>query len=153
MNLFNDKEYYIGTIGFSAASDFIDKHHRHNNRTVGHIFSLGLWKNGNLIGVAVCGRPVGRFLDDGKTLEIYRNCVLPNNHNACSMLYGACIRTAKIKKFERVVTFTLMSESGGSVKAANFILEAENAGKKNWTGKRKYVCKSNELKKRWVYKI
>lgn len=153
MTLFDDKEYFIGAIEFSAASDFIDKVHRHNRRTVGHIFSLGLWKRGVLIGTAVCGRPVGRFLDDGQTIEVYRNCVKQGNPNACSMLYGACIRTAKKKGFRKVITFTLMSESGSSVKASNFMLEAENVGGKNWTGKRKFVCKSNEFKKRWAFKI
>lgn len=145
----------IGTIGFSAACDFVDKIHRHNDSTVGHIYSLGLWKFDNsweLIGVAICGRPTGRFLDDGETIEVYRNCVKEGNKNACSMLYGAAIRTAKAKGFRSVITFTLMSEPGTSTKAANFYLEAENVGSdKGWTGKRKYKCKSQELKRRWRY--
>lgn len=153
MNLFEENEYFIGTIEFSAACDFVNKYHTHNKATVGHIYSLGLWKNSSLIGVAVCGRPTGRHLDNGETIEIYRNCVKRGNPNACSMLYGASVRMAKKKNFKRVVTFTLMSETGSSVKAANFILEAENVGGKNWTGKRKYVCKSNELKRRWVFHI
>jgi len=37
-----DKKWFIGTIEFSAACDFVDKIHRHNDRTVGHIYSLGL---------------------------------------------------------------------------------------------------------------
>jgi len=107
-----------------------------------------------LVGVAICGRPTGRFLDDGETIEVYRNCVKEGNKNACSMLYGAAIRTAKAKGFRSVVTFTLMSEPGSSTKAANFYLEAENVGSdKGWTGKRKYKCKSQELKKRWRYWI
>lgn len=154
--LFNENKDWIGSIDFSAACDFIDKHHEHNKRTVGHIFSLGLWRGRVLIGVAVCGRPVSRHLDDGKTIEVYRNCVphcFKNTKNACSILYGACIRTAKKKGFTKVITYTLMSEKGSSLKAANFIMEAENVGGIKWTGKRKFVDDSGELKRRWAIKI
>lgn len=151
--LFDENKRFITTIDFSAACDFVDKVHTHNKSPVGHIYSLALWDNKNLIGVAICGRPTARHLDNGETIEIYRNCVRRGNPNACSMLYGACIRTAKKKGFKKVVTFTLMSEKGSSLRAANFILEAENVGGKKWTGKRKYVCESNELKRRWGYII
>lgn len=146
-----NKKWFIGSIEFSAACDFVDKIHRHNKRPVGHIFSLALWIDKDLVGVAICGRPVGRHLDNGDTIEVYRNCIKEGVSNGCSMLYGACIRMANKKGFKRVITFTKMSETGGSVKAANFILEAENVGGKKWSGKRKYVCESKELKKRWVH--
>lgn len=149
--IFNKTKIFIGRIDFSSASDFIDKNHSHNKRTVGHIFSLALWIERKLVGVAVCGRPTSRHLDDGRTIEVYRNCVIRHYPNACSMLYGACIRTAKKKGYTKVITFTRMSELGSSVKAANFKMEAENVGGKKWTGKRKFI--SGELKRRWSYQI
>ena len=36
-----------------------------------------------LCGVAICGRPVARYLDDGLTLEILR-CCTDGTYNACS---------------------------------------------------------------------
>lgn len=154
MNLFvTDNKMHVTPIEFSAACDFITKFHRHHKKTVGHIFSRGCWLNGELIGVVVCGRPVSRHLDDGKTIEVTRLCVANDSPNACSKLYGAAIRTAKKKGYSKVITYTLQSEYGASLRASNFILDSDSAGGIQWTGKRKYVCKSGELKKRWVYNI
>lgn len=141
----------VTPIDFATASAFIDKYHRHHKRTVGHKFSIAVYLKNQLVGVAVCGRPVSRFLDNGKTIEINRLCVLGGIKNACSKLYSTCVKIAAKKGFDKVITYTLQSENGASLKASNFILEAENCGGKKWTGKRKHI--STELKKRWVYII
>lgn len=149
--LFENKNRFISTIDFAAACDFVKKFHEHNDPPIGHLFSLALWEQTSLIGVAIVGRPIGYKLQDGRTVEILRNCVKRGHPNACSMLYGACIRMAFKKGYNRVFTYTKMSENGASLKASNFLLDKINVGGKKWTGKRKYVCKSQELKKRWVY--
>lgn len=64
----------IRPITFRQASDFINKCHRHHKATVGHKFSIGLFDGDQLVGCAVCGRPVSRYLDDGVTCEINRLC-------------------------------------------------------------------------------
>ena len=87
-------------ITFRTACDFIALHHRHHKPTVGCKFSIGLYEENALIGVAVCGRPVSRHLDDGLTCEINRLCVVDGHYNACSMLYGACCRIAKEMGYE-----------------------------------------------------
>jgi hypothetical protein len=137
----------------SQANDFVKKNHTHAGAEVGHLFSLALWLNRKLIGVCIVGRPKSRHLDDGLTVDISRNCVLRGYPNACSKLYGAAIRMAKKRGFKKAITYTLMSEHGSSVKAANFLLEAENCGGKEWTGNRKFKCKSGELKRRWGYEF
>ena len=48
--------------------------------------------------------------------------------DACSFLYGACAREARRRGFERIITYTLASESGASVKAAGFRRAAVTAG-------------------------
>lgn len=48
----------IKPITFRTACDFIALHHRHHKPTVGCKFSIGLYEENALIGVAVCGRPV-----------------------------------------------------------------------------------------------
>ena len=47
--------------------------------------------NGHLAGVAIVGRPVSRYLDNGLTLEVNRLCT-DGTKNACSFLYGAAAR-------------------------------------------------------------
>lgn len=143
-----DDKLEIRPITFKQASDFINKFHRHHNATVGHKFSIGLWSKDSLVGVAVCGRPVSRYLDDGTTCEINRLCT-DGTRNACSMLYGACCRVAKEMGYKKVITYILKSENGASLKASNFICDGE-AGGTHWTGIRdKGQRIPNEMKTRW----
>lgn len=107
-----------------------------------------------LCGVAICGRPVSRHLDNGFTLEINRLCT-DGTRNACSMLYGACCRVAKAMGYKKVITYILESENGASLKASNFICEGQ-AGGAHWTGIREQTQMSlienktpEEMKVRW----
>jgi len=139
----------IKPITFREASDFINENHRHHKATVGHKFSIGLYDGEKIVGVAVCGRPVSRYLDDGETCEINRLCT-DGTRNACSMLYGASCRVAKEMGYKKIITYILASENGASLKASGFICEGE-AGGTHWTGKRNRGQDiPNEMKTRWV---
>lgn len=140
----------IAPITFREASSYINQFHRHHNATVGCKFCISVIDgDGQIHGVAVCGRPVSRMLDDGLTLEINRVCT-DGTKNACSMLYGASCRIAKNMGYMKVITYTLQSEDGASLKASNFTCDGE-AGGTHWTG-----CRNRgqdipyEMKKRWV---
>ena len=74
-----------------AARDYVGRYHRHSVPPVGGKFSGACYDGDHLCGVAICGRPVARYLDDGLTLEILR-CCTDGTGNACSKLYGACCR-------------------------------------------------------------
>ena len=109
--------------------------HRHHKPSTGHKFSVKVVdESGFVHGVAICGRPVSRHLDNGETLEINRLCT-DGTHNACSMLYGACARIARNMGYKKIITYILMSENGASLRASNFTCEGE-AGGEMWTGKR-----------------
>ena len=149
-----EKSKYIRPITLKEANAFVIANHRHHDSVTGCKFAIGLNKviDGvdTLIGVAICGRPVSRHLDDGLTLEINRLCVTEAG-NSCSMLYGACSRIARDMGYKKIITYILQSESGISLKASNFILEDEECGGKNWSGtrKRKHNTVPEELKQRW----
>ena len=51
------------------AREFVGKYHRHNIPPVGGKFAISCFKGERLCGVAICGRPTARKLDDGATLE------------------------------------------------------------------------------------
>ena len=140
---------HIKPITFREASAYINKNHRHHNATVGCKFCISVVEDSQLHGVAVCGRPVSRRLDDGLTLEINRVCT-DGTKNACSMLYGACCKIAKAMGYKKVITYTLQSENGASLKASNVICEGQ-AGGTHWTGIRnKGQDIPAEMKKRWI---
>lgn len=136
----------IVPINFKQASEFVNQHHRHHSASQGCKFCIGLEDEGKLIGVAICGRPVARKLDNGFTLEINRVCTL-GIKNSCSMLYGACCRIAKAMGYKKVITYILESETGTSLRASNFILEEVKCGGTNWTSKRK----ASEIKQLTIF--
>ena len=119
----------------AQANEFVAQHHRHHKPVVGHKFSIGCTLNGELVGVAIVGRPVSRYLDDGLTLEVNRLCT-DGTKNACSMLYAAAWRAARAIGYRKIVTYILDTESGASLRAAGWTC-AGIAGGKCWTGKRR----------------
>ena len=141
----NKKHLNIKPITLKEANKYVTDNHRHHKGTVGCKFAIGLFAGDIMVGCAICGRPVSRYLDNGLTLEINRVCT-DGTYNACSKLYGACCRIAKEMGYNKVVTYTLESENGSS----GFICEGK-AGGKIWNGSRR---KDNgvplEYKKRWV---
>lgn len=143
----------IKPIHLTPAKEYVKQYHRHNIPPVGGKFAVACYDNCRLCGVAICGRPTARHSDDGVTLEIYRNCT-DGTRNACSKLYGACLRIAKAMGYERVVTYTLESENGASLKASNFENEGQ-AGGVEWNGSRKrdYFVAPKEMKNRWVVRF
>lgn len=110
------------------ACEFVRQHHRHHPPPVGGLFAVAVSVDDEVRGVAVVGRPVARGDQDGYTAEVTRVCTL-GDRNACSMLYGACWRAAKALGYRRLVTFTLQSESGSSLRGAGWRLIGERAGR------------------------
>lgn len=135
------------------ANAFVEQCHRHHSKVQGHKFSIGVVKDGVVVGAAIVGRPVSRYLDDGLTLEVTRSCT-DGTPNANSALYGAARRAAFALGYKRLGTYTLTSESGASLRAAGWRLIGE-AGGGSWN------CKSRprvdkhpmEPKLRWEVSV
>lgn len=70
-------------VSLAQANEFVRQHHRHHKPVAGHKFSIGCAENGRLCAVAIVGRPVSRYLDDGFTLEVNRLCS-DGTKNACT---------------------------------------------------------------------
>lgn len=109
------------------ANAYVAAHHRHNLPTNGHKWSVAVYDGERLCGVAICGRPIARKLDDGMTIEIRRVCT-DGTRNACSKLYGACCRVAKEMGYKKAITYTLVSEPGESLRASGFANCGEAGG-------------------------
>ena len=72
-------------ITLKQANAFVIQNHRHHSKVQGCKFCIGaVDDNGELRGVAITGRPVSRYLDDGTTAEITRLCT-DGYRNACSL--------------------------------------------------------------------
>ena len=146
------------------ANSFVIEIHEHHGPVVGAKYAIGIVckKCNEVCGVGICGRPVGRKLDDGLTIEACRICVKRDKPNGCSTLYAACSRIAKEMGYRKIITYILQSELGISLKASGWLLEADNVGGKAWNSsgnmirtnevsdlfgtKKKYPA---EMKQRW----
>lgn len=110
----------VRPINRDEAFAFIREKHRHHGVPVGDLWRHAVHDDaGQLVGVAVVGRPVARALDDGLTCEVTRLCT-DGEPNACSMLYAASKRAAEAKGYRRGLTYILASEAGGSLRAAGW---------------------------------
>jgi hypothetical protein len=103
----------------SDAREFVSQYHRHRSPPLSGLFAVSCAKDGIICGVAIVGRPVSRVNDDGWTAEVTR-CATDGTKNACSMLYAACWRAARALGYRKLVTYTLESEPGTSLRAAGW---------------------------------
>lgn len=120
-------------ITLKEANAFVERYHRHHRPVTGHKFSVAAAVNGEIVGVAIVGRPVSRYLDDGWTLEVNRLCT-DGTKNACSFLYSAAWRTARNLGYKKLITYILKSENGSSLKAAGWKCVGE-CGRLRWNGR------------------
>lgn len=150
-------------ITLRAACALITAAHRHNKAPRGHRYSIGLHAQHDLfgeeilVGVVVVGRPVARHLDDGVTAEVTRLCTLDGAPlGACSKLYRAAWRSWHEMGGQRMITYTLRSESGASLRGAGWVREAEIDGQPGgWMNRdgRDDQAVIGEPKVRWVCRV
>jgi hypothetical protein len=115
------------------AHAFVAAHHRHHQPSRGGKFAIGVASGEAIVGVVVVGRPVSRELQaGGYTAEVTRLAVLPEARNACSLLYAAAWRAARAMGYRRLVTYTLLEESGASLRGAGWRCLGE-AGGGSWS--------------------
>lgn len=127
---------FIVPVELRDANTFISIHHRSHRPVVGHRFSLGAVDEGETLrGVCIVGRPVSRHTDQSRVVEVTRLCT-DGCPNACSALYSAAARTAKSMGYQKIQTFILNTESGTSLIASGWTMEATSRGG-NWTSKSK----------------
>jgi hypothetical protein len=128
------KALSLKPIGIGAANDFVRLHHRHNKEVkIGSRFALAVTDDaGQIWGVAIVSHPVARLLNgNGFTGEVRRCCTrLGALGGCCSMLYSACWRVGKAMGGTRMVTYTLQSESGASLKASGWVRVGARKGHK-----------------------
>jgi hypothetical protein len=122
----------IVPVTFRQACAFVAEHHRHHEQPRGMKFAVGVAVvDGDLVGVAIVGRPVARHFDNGLTLEVNRSCT-DGTKNANSALYGAAWRAAKALGYRRLITYTQAGETGASLTGAGWRVVAERPARSSW---------------------
>jgi len=136
-------------ISFQEACAFIAQHHRHHRPPQGWKFGIAVNNGQAVTGVVMVGRPVARHFDDGFTLEVTRMAT-NGMHNVCSMLYGAAWRACRALGYTRLITYTLSSEPGVSLRAAGWRTVGTTKGRSwNWRGRPRVDRHPTEQKTLW----
>jgi hypothetical protein len=117
----------------TAACEYVTRWHRHHDRPRSALFAVGAQRMGalDLCGVAIVGRPKARGLQDGRTCEVVR-VATDGSDNVCSFLYQKARRAAQALGYVRCKTYTLVTESGASLRALGLTPEAAVRGRE-WT--------------------
>lgn len=118
----------------SDAREYVTQFHRHHGAPVSGLFAVACSDGERVCGIGIVGRPVARALQDGWTAEVTR-IATDGTKNAASFLYGACWRAARALGWRRLLTYTLASEPGVSLRAAGWKVVGEVRG-------RSWHCKS-----------
>ena len=136
-------------MSLAEANEFVRKHHRSNAEVPGSKFQVAASQDGKVVGVAIVGRPVARMVDDGWTLEVNRVCT-DGTKNANSFLYGAVRRAAWALGYKKIITYTLPTESGSSLRASGW-REIGTAGGGTWNRENRPRVDMHPLQKkiRW----
>ena len=123
---------HLAPVSQRDAKAFTAMWHRHHAPPRGMKFAVGAAdEQGVLRAIAIAGRPVARFFDNGQTLEVTR-VTSDGTGNAGSMLYGACWRAAKALGYTRLITYTQDGETGASLLAAGWRIVAERPAHSGW---------------------
>lgn len=145
-------EMKVIPLTIQRANEVVKEWHRHNKPVIGARFAIGCEHEGQLVGVAIVGRPVARKIDQEFVAELTRLCVTPAAPpNACSFLYGASRRIWSAMGGTKIITYTLKRESGASLRGAGWTLVSETARSgTGWlTRDREHQAVFSETKLKW----
>jgi len=133
------------------ANEFLKRYHRHSAPVTGGRFAVMAEFRGKIIGIGIAGRPTSRHLDNGLTAEITRVCT-DGTPNANSFIYGKIKRILQAMGYKKIITYTLTSESGASLRAISAKIERTSRAEE-WTRehrKRKSQPVYSKKKYRWA---
>lgn len=141
-------------VTLKKANDFVARFHRHNGRTArnGGKFAIGVGVETDtdvgfdLVGVAIVGNPLSASYMDGYTAEVLRVCTsedAPKGSN--SFLYARCWRAWRAMGGRRLITYTLTTESGASLRGAGWRILHKSGGHNDWASK----SRLDGLERKW----
>lgn len=135
-------------LSLREANDFVAAYHRHNGRTTrnGGKFAIGVSTGDELVGVAIVGNPISATYMDGYTAEVLRVCTSENAPKGSnSFLYARCWVAWRAMGGTRLVTYTLTTESGASLRGAGWIvLHHTKVGHNDWEAKARMTGRARQ---------
>jgi hypothetical protein len=132
------KLLFTKPITIKQANEFIKMYHRHNRPTTNNCgrWAIAAIKDDEIFGVLIAGNPVSATYMDGYTIELTRICVKEDAPmGTCSFLISKSCMIWKIMGGRKMITYTLDSESGASLRGAGWEQMGVVKPHKRWENK------------------
>ena len=143
----------IVPVTLREANEFVASFHRHNRPTHGGKWAVGCEFRETLVGVAIVGNPLSATFMGQRIAEVTRLCTNADApKGACSALYAACWRAWRAMGGRKLITYTLATESGASLRGAGWhCIGKAGTDKRGWSmkGKREWQPIYGQQKLRW----
>jgi hypothetical protein len=133
------------------ARAYVEREHRHHLAPQFGLFAIGASDGDSIVGVVIVGHPVARLADNGWTVEVTR-LASDGTANVPSMLYRAAWRAAKAMGYRKLITYTLQTEPGTSLRAAGFRLVGE-VTKQSWNRPSRPRIDKDERQARFKWEV
>ncbi|VFQ47374.1 XF1762 family protein [Desulfoluna butyratoxydans] len=123
------------------ANEFIKSFHRHHRPTIrnnGRWAIAAIDSSNEIVGVVIAGNPVSATYMDGFTIELTRLCTKEGAPKGTgSFLLSRCCSIWRTMGGKRIITYTLESESGASLRGAGWTLAGTVPPHNRWQNKSK----------------
>lgn len=110
----------IVPVGVREARERVEALHSHHHAPPGALFCVGVADGDRLVCVAIVSRPVARMLDADATVAEVTRVASDRTPHAASMAIAAATRAAIALGYRRLVSYTLLGESGTCYRAAGW---------------------------------
>ncbi len=136
-------------IGIAAARLHIETHHSHHHAPCGGLLAAAVADGDRVCCVALLVRPVARMLDQrGNVAEVTRVASDGTKH-AASMCLAAVTRAALALGWRRIVSYTILGETGATYRAAGWRVTGLVEASQGWHSRAGRTISQGGGKVRW----
>lgn len=150
-----DYDLRVVPVSRRDAMAFIARHHHHVGSLPGDRFRAAIWNGPTMLGVVVIGNPTARAYNHKGIVEVRRLCLNLGisellRWKACSALYVWAAEESARRGWRKIITYTLASESGMSLRYARWTREGQTGGgSRSWANRAGRQDAPREPKVRW----
>lgn len=138
-------------VTLTAARAFVERHHSHHHAPVGGLLACAVADGERLCCVAILSRPVARKLDArGDVAEVTR--VATDRTRGAALLCLRALASAAMRLgWQRLVSYTLLGESGGLYRQAGWRVTGLVEASQGWHSRAARTTTQGGAKVRWEY--
>lgn len=136
-------------VNVREAQRHVEALHAHHHAPAGALFCVGVADGGRLACVVIVSRPVSRMLDATPTVAEITRCASDRTPHAASKGLAAATRAAIALGYRRLVSYTILGESGVCYRAAGWHVAGLVEPSQGWHSREGRTIAQGGGKARW----